>query len=179
MSYFDKFFKKVQAKSTSENILSEQKYGTDDVVDLENGNVRVSVKYLYSYKHIAVAIDEELFWSIGDKKYIIMTKEKFQEMEKRHSKYIEKENKLYKCCELNNLGIKYEKEGDVDKAVNAYEENINIGYPARHSYDRLLVLYRKRKDYDNEERVAAKAYSLFGEEKYAARLEKIQIIKTK
>lgn len=71
---------------------------------------------------------------------------------------------LQNCADLNNRGIEYEKRGDVDHAISVYEENISMGYAATHSYDRLMIIYRKRKDYGNEIRVISKAIKVFSEE---------------
>lgn len=89
----------------------------------------------------------------------------------------EEDKRLFKTVELNNKGISYEKSGNIDKAIRCYEENILIGYRARHSFDRLMILYRKLKDYDNELRVIEKAIKIFKEQKYSDRLNKLQNIK--
>lgn len=74
------------------------------------------------------------------------------------------DDKLSKCAELNNLGISYEKMGDIDAAIQVYEENISLGYPATHSFDRLMILYRKNKEYAKEIKVIKKAISVFTKE---------------
>lgn len=69
------------------------------------------------------------------------------------------------CAELNNTGMFLEKEGRIDEAIDVYEKNISGNcYPATHSFDRLMILYRKRKDYDNEIRVIQKAIKIFTKE---------------
>lgn len=72
---------------------------------------------------------------------------------------------LYFCVASNNRGIELEKSGHIDEAISVYEANI-VGdcYPACHSFDRLMVLYRKRKNYTNEIRVIAKAIEIFTKE---------------
>lgn len=72
--------------------------------------------------------------------------------------------KIERCAALNNEGIRYEKLGEIDKAINVYEQNIADGYPATHSYERLMILYRKRKEYDKEISVAKRAIEVFGRE---------------
>lgn len=96
--------------------------------------------------------------------------------QKKYEAYNLKFNVLLpRCTEYNNLGIEYEKQGNIPLAISTYEENVKPGsYPARHAYDRLLVLYRKQKDYRNELRVCKLAVSVFKEEKYKKRLEKIK-----
>lgn len=71
---------------------------------------------------------------------------------------------LAKCVRLNNDGIAYEKEGDIEGAIMCYEENIRGTYPATHSYERLMVFYRRQKDYDNEIRVIHRAIEVFSSE---------------
>lgn len=85
---------------------------------------------------------------------------------------------LNETARRNNEGIALEKEGRVDEAISIYEENIADGYPATHSFDRLVVLYRKKKDAENEKRVIHRAFEVFGESTYSdklkARLNKIK-----
>lgn len=85
---------------------------------------------------------------------------------------------LPKCVENNNRGIELESQGSIKEAILIYEENIGLDkYPARHAYDRLLVLYRKNKDYKNEKRIAKIATKVFpSEKKYIERLKRINIL---
>lgn len=70
---------------------------------------------------------------------------------------------LFKATELNNKGIALEKEGKIDEAIAVYEQNIaGDCYPAHHSFDRLIILYGKRKDLDNKRRVLLRAIEVFG-----------------
>lgn len=86
-----------------------------------------------------------------------------------------KEAAMRKCADLNNEGISCEQFGDVTGAIKAYEANIELGYPAHHAYKRLLVIYRKAKDYKNELRIAQCACRVFPkDESYKARREKVK-----
>ena len=49
----------------------------------------------------------------------------------------------------------------------------------RHPYDRLAVIYRRAKDYDNEIRVLEMAYERTGDDKYRERLEKAKLLRDK
>ncbi len=69
-------------------------------------------------------------------------------------------NSLSQICALNNQGIQLEKENRIDEAVAIYEKAIQIDYPTTHPYDRLMVIYRRRKDYTNESRVIKSAISM-------------------
>ncbi len=72
---------------------------------------------------------------------------------------------LYFCAASNNSGIELEKSDRIDEAIRVYEANIaGDCYPACHSFDRLMVLYRKRKDFTNEIRVITKAIEIFTKE---------------
>lgn len=126
-------------------------------------------------------IPEDLYWLTEDNKgYISFPKHRLDELEAKREERKRKTEKLYKCAELNNKGIELEKQGKIIEAITTYEDNIKADcYPARHSFDRLLVLYRKAKDYENEKRVVIKAISLFNENKYKERLNKIELLISK
>ena len=93
---------------------------------------------------------------------------------------------LTKSATLNNIGIAREKEGDIDGAIECYEQNIGFGvYQTTDPYDRLLVIYRKRKDYENELRVTEAALNYLCEryeslrDKYEQRKQKILLLNAK
>lgn len=78
---------------------------------------------------------------------------------------------LSETSRLNNLGIRLERELEIDTAVSVYEENIAYRYPATHSYERLAALYRLHKDIANEKRVleiAIEVFTLENKRKYKA-----------
>lgn len=60
---------------------------------------------------------------------------------------------------LKDISIK-----EIDKAIEIYEENILIGYPATHSYNRLIILYKRKKDINKEVRVLKRAIDIFSKE---------------
>ena len=64
----------------------------------------------------------------------------------------------------NNEGAAYEKAGREDEAIAIYEENIADGYPATHAFDRLMKIYRRRKEYREECRVIRRAIEIFSAE---------------
>lgn len=126
----------------------------------------------------------EMIKAIGrGEKYYSITEEEYRTTLDNYDKHIKQEQALFKCAGLNNKGIAQEKAGDIDSAIETYEENIKGRYPALHSYDRLMILYRKRKDYQNELRVIDIALDVFNKdgipfdtnqirEKYKQRKEK-------
>lgn len=73
-------------------------------------------------------------------------------------------NILDECTRNNNKGINLEKDGKIDQAIEVYERNIVLRYPATHSYWRLIKLYRKEKDYNNELRIINIAIDVFMDE---------------
>lgn len=79
---------------------------------------------------------------------------------------------LAETARRNSEGIAFEKAGRIDKAIKVYEENIAAGHHARHSYNRLMIIYRKQKQYDNELRIALLANKIAGE--YEHRIIKIK-----
>lgn len=72
--------------------------------------------------------------------------------------------RINETARLNNLGIMLEEKGEIDTAISVYEENIKIGYSATHSFDRLMIIYHKLKQYNNERRVIEIAIRIFTNE---------------
>jgi hypothetical protein len=73
--------------------------------------------------------------------------------------------------EKNILGMSCEKAGDVERAVLCYEACIRNSFEGNFPYDRLLAIYRKRKDLKNETRVAEKAVRVFERVASSGRLD--------
>jgi tetratricopeptide (TPR) repeat protein len=57
----------------------------------------------------------------------------------------------------NLTGIKLEKLDRVDEAIRLYEANVRENFDGSHPYNRLAVIYRKRKQIDDEIRVLERA----------------------
>lgn len=100
------------------------------------------------------------------------------ELDRRLAERKAKDKALSDCARLNNKGKEYEKAGKITLAIRTYEKNIaGDCYPATHSFDRLMVLYRKQKEYDKELAVIEKALMVFGIEdlrsKYKKRKQKV------
>jgi len=92
--------------------------------------------------------------------------------------------------QINQKGIQYEKKGEIDKAIEQYELVISKNFEGNYPYDRLAIIYRKRKQIDDEIRVLEKAIFVFSNvvsqhlgdrkpklEKFKERLEKINKLK--
>ena len=88
--------------------------------------------------------------------------EKFKEL--IQTEPITEANHFEECSRLIALGINLEKERMIDEAINVYEKAIILQLPVKHPYERLAILYRKRKDYVNEIRVIKIAISVFMKE---------------
>lgn len=122
------------------------------------------------------AITERVLSAIlnGDK-FVELSRFEYQEALNQKYEYEEKAKALNKCAKLNNRGIAYERAGKVKSAIRVYEENIELGYPAHHAFKRLMVLYHKAKDYENEERVIHRALEVFGSyREYEDRFNKLK-----
>lgn len=52
-------------------------------------------------------------------------------------------------------------EEDLDPELSGYEEQVRQGIAEAHPYDRLMIAYRKGKDYNNELRVIKRAIAVF------------------
>lgn len=74
-------------------------------------------------------------------------------------------NHMVSDSQLNrNLkGIELEKDGKVDQAIKLYEMNIKENFVGNRPYDRLAIIYRKNKQFDDEIRVLEKAIEVFEE----------------
>ena len=93
----------------------------------------------------------------------------------------------------NNLdGIAYEKADNIDEAIKLYEYNVAHRFTGQHPYNRLAIIYRKQKKYDEEIRVLKTAIDVFTNdvsderrdklpmlEKFKARLEKAEALRNK
>lgn len=104
-----------------------------------------------------------------------ISRKQYMELRNKLQKYKDKIYKLNQCAELNNIGIQCEKNNDIAGAIKVYEQNIEIKYPATHAYKRLMILYRKQGDLENELRVIKVACKVFPKsDEYKSRREKVQ-----
>lgn len=156
------------------NELREKAAGSD-VISLGGGRVKVKRTYLDANFKEGAIMDEETFFADEDGDgYVTIDESKFNLMQVKKDAYKKAKERMTTTVALNNKGSEQEKSGDEEAAIATYEECIKTGYPAAHAYDRLLALYRKRKDYINEKRVCQLAIDTFkNEQKYKDRLSKI------
>jgi len=73
--------------------------------------------------------------------------------------------------ERNLKGAEFEKEGNFEKAIELYEENVAESFKGNHPYDRWATIYKNQNDIDNEIRVLEKAIVVFEEITIEDRLE--------
>jgi tetratricopeptide (TPR) repeat protein len=68
--------------------------------------------------------------------------------------YSEAEHDLFGVMVNRNLlGESLEKEGRTDEAINLYEQNVMDKFIGTHPYERLRIVYTKRKDFENAIRI--------------------------
>ncbi len=99
-------------------------------------------------------------------------KSKFELLKQENIKIQEK---LELTASRNNIGIELEKNDLIDDAIKVYEENVAEEVIATRSYERLMIIYRKRQDYNNEIRVINIAIDVFSKEnenRYQSALKK-------
>ncbi len=68
---------------------------------------------------------------------------------------------VLKVDERNKIAKEAEEEGDVNKAVRFYEQNIREDYADKVAFERLMIIYRQQKDYKNEWRVIKRGIEVF------------------
>lgn len=97
-------------------------------------------------------------------KFIMISKPVYDKMISDKEAKEEEDRIMSKTANLNCKGIDYEKNRHIDDAIRVYEENIELGYPATHSFERLMIIYRKKLDYENEIRIIKIAIEIFSNE---------------
>ena len=66
-----------------------------------------------------------------------------------------------KIEQRNNEASEAEKNDDIKKATRLYEQNINEDYADKFAFERLMIIYRKQKNYKNELRVIERGIQVF------------------
>lgn len=98
---------------------------------------------------------------LDESKWFTVKTTVLNEWKKKLAAYKDDEKSLYQTATNNNKGIAFEKQSDIDSAIEAYENNLRIGYLANHSYNRLMIIYHREKRYEDEVRVIKKAIEVF------------------
>lgn len=68
-----------------------------------------------------------------------------------------------KIDERNKIASDAEEDGDINKAVRFYEQNIKEAYADKLAFERLMIIYRKQKEYKEELRVIKRGIEVFQE----------------
>lgn len=84
--------------------------------------------------------------------------ENIKELNKRLKQISKNEKSIY---EYIDKGSNFEYDKNIDKAIEFFEKAIALDCDGNYPYDRLAILYRKKKDYENEIRVLTKAIEVF------------------
>lgn len=133
---------------------------------------KVTVEYLREYVQGAI-LDSELFVRMlqSEDGFVEVSQAELDSMQERKAKHDADAERLHRAAELNNEGIEHEKNGQIELAIAAYEKNSTADcYPTLHPFNRLMILYRKRKERDKEIETINRAISIFGQ--LAPRYEK-------
>jgi DNA polymerase III subunit epsilon len=77
-------------------------------------------------------------------------------------------------AERNLLGIEFEAEGLVDNAIECYQANVRDGFEGNHPYDRLAVIFRRRRDAASEIAVLTRAIEVFSQLQTSSRSDMAQ-----
>lgn len=154
----------------------------------KEGYTKVHIRSFIDTNIVGAAIPIDLFIELQNKllsgeQYAVLPNYVISSIEKKREAEQHMIEAIKKCSELNNLGIKYEQEGNIALAISTYESNLSSPFIACHSFDRLMILYRRLKDYDNEIRVIRTALDVLCakypnlKDKYLKRLEKAEKMK--
>ena len=133
----------------------EDAYELKDIEDLKASIINLD-RLEYNATTINLWVNENRYRNIIEEREL---KLKQQEEYKKELEKIQKKSKI--SYEYNQLAMQLEKEGDIEGAIENYEKCIELKFEGNHPYDRLAILYRKIKDYDNEIRVLNQAIELF------------------
>jgi hypothetical protein len=174
---WEKQAQKKKAKSAMERLPENKVSSKIPVILSSDTTEKVLLDELLEYSSF---IDESTRWQLIDfqlqgAKYVDVPVGTFDELKRLHNNKQKESSMWATCASMNNLGMSYEKSGKIDDAIQVYEDNILSDCPAHLSYKRLMVLYHKAKDYENEERVIMRSIEVFGEyPEYIDRLSKLR-----
>lgn len=92
----------------------------------------------------------------------LLRTDRTEEETKRLMQAIEQNrDKMKSQADINMLGQQWEKEGRTAEAAVLYEMNLLDNFDGSFPYDRLAVIYKKQKKYDDLVRVLEKAVYVF------------------
>ena len=171
MGLFDFIFRSKKNRSSEVTSMSEseESLDTSDLVKIrvmDDSNIKTII--CLEDDDIMEFHDLEFRAMREGKEFVLYSKDKWEKALAEREKLNLLDQLMFSTARLNNKGIELEKAGDIQSAIKVYEENVklyednvDIGFLARHQYDRLIILYHKLKDYENEKRILNKAVVLF------------------
>lgn len=171
MGLFDFIFRSKKNRSSEVTSMSEseESLDTSDLVKIrvmDDSNIKTII--CLEDDDIMEFHDLEFRAMREGKEFFLYSKDKWEKALAEREKLNLLDQLMFSTARLNNKGIELEKAGDIQSAIKVYEENVklyednvDIGFLARHQYDRLIILYHKLKDYENEKRILNKAVVLF------------------
>lgn len=134
-------------------------------------------KYCYSFlkpylSYLPKNISDNIFWKANKESDVFEVPD---EMVQSAKKEWEKWNvHLPNVTDLNNKGESLEKQGKIEEAIKVYRESMTSPYKTPFPFDRLMIIYRKNKEYQLEKCICNLAMIHFKNDKYAKRLKKIE-----
>ncbi len=84
--------------------------------------------------------------------------------------FVSRSDDFASAVERNVRGEALEKQGAEDEAIQLYEVNAREGFDGTHPYDRLAIIWRRRKEYDREIAVVERAIAVFQQQPYSEAL---------
>lgn len=130
---------------------------------IDSGNYEaLTKKYLPVISESQADLIEDVI--LGIREFIVLPDEEIAELDRKLEAHDSFNKMIFETARLNNEGIVFERNGEIEKAIEVYEEAILIGYSATHAYDRLMIIYRRLKRYDDEIRVIYRAIEVFTKE---------------
>lgn len=133
------------------------------------GFTKVNIEDFIHRYMVGAVIPVNVFTQLQDKrlngeKYAYLKNDVISSIEKAHQSYIEQKEQWRNSVQCNNTGIEQEKDGNIEDAIANYEMNVKAKMVATHPYERLMIIYRKRKEYDKEIAVIKSAIEVFEKE---------------
>ncbi|MFL0266780.1 hypothetical protein [Candidatus Clostridium radicumherbarum] len=124
--------------------------------------VAVAVSSLHSSKINKAKDYLEKARNITENQLVKALENDINKIENAGNDEVEVEDNIFKMQKERNIRAEeLEKQGDVKGAIKLYEENIKEGFPGILPYDKLLVIYKKEKNYDEELRIINRAIEVF------------------
>ena len=147
----------------------EENRNSEKNTPVRHGYERVDIDAFLDKYIRGASIPEDLFQELQHRHmagftYADIPIEVLREVEENYKTAIERDRIITQTAALNNEGMEAEKAGNIDAAIAAYQQNVSNMVVASCSYERLMIIYRRLKDYDKEIEVIEKAIEVFGKE---------------